>query len=543
MTDQTTRSRFVPVATFALVALLAVGVAGFTLAGGVGAQSASNFAVTIDSTNSPVQEGETLEVTATVENTGDYSDTQDITLTVGGKQRDMTQVALEPGEQRTVTLDWATSSGDAGEYTANVSSDDDFDTTAVSVDGPSYFQVDINSTNSPVTENDTVAVEAIIENTGDQTDNQKINLSIDGKVVDNATVALDPGASQSRTLNWQTESGDAGDHQASVESEDDADDAIVTVENVPEFEVDIQSTNEPVAAGQTLQVDVEIDNNDRNSDTQDVELEIDGTVRDTESVALDGGESSTVQLDWETETGDSGQYRANVSSETDSDSVEVLVNEPPSAAFTRDPARPNVNEAVTFEADASDPDGTVESYEWTVDGESVSGAREFTYTFSASGDHDVTLTVTDDDGGSTTASRTIAVNAPPSVEIDPADTRAGEEVTVEADATDPDGSIARYEWRVDGEAASTADTLNYTFSDPGAHQITVEVEDDYGATAVTTATINVEGDGTATRADNGTTTDTATGTESPTSQDGPGFGAAVALLAVLATALIARREA
>jgi PGF-CTERM protein len=543
MTDQTTRSRFVPVATFALVALLAVGVAGFTLAGSVGAQTASNFAVTIDSTNSPVQEGEILEVTATVENTGDYSDTQDITLTVGGKQRDMTQVALDPGEKRTVTLDWATSSGDAGEYTANVSSDDDFDTTAVSVNGPSYFQVDINSTNSPVTENDTVAVEAIIENTGDQTDNQKINLSIDGKVVDNATVALDPGASQSRTLNWQTESGDAGDHQASVESEDDADDAIVTVENVPEFEVDVQSTNEPVAAGQTLQVDVEIDNNDRNSDTQDVELEIDGTVRDTESVALDGGESSTVQLDWKTETGDSGQYRANVSSETDSDSVGVLVNEPPSAAFTRDPARPNVNEAVTFEADASDPDGTVESYEWTVDGETISGAREFTYTFSASGDHDVTLTVTDDDGGSTTASRTIAVNAPPSVEIDPADTRAGEEVTVEADATDPDGSIARYEWRVDGEAASTADTLNYTFSDPGAHQITVEVEDDYGATAVTTATINVEGDGTATRADNGTTTDTATGTESPTSQDGPGFGAAVALLAVLATALIARREA
>jgi PGF-CTERM protein len=543
MTDQTTRSRFVSVATFALVALLAVGVAGFTLAGSVGAQSASNFAVNIDSTNSPVQESETLEVTATVENTGDYSDTQDITLTVGGKQRDMTQVALDPGQKRTVTLDWATSSGDAGEYTANVSSDDDFDTTAVSVNGPSYFQVDINSTNSPVTENDTVAVEAIIENTGDQTDNQKINLSINGKVVDNATVALDPGASQSRTLNWQTESGDAGDHQANVESEDDADDAIVTVENVPEFEVDVQSTNEPVAAGQTLQVDVEIDNNDRNSDTQDVELEIDGTVRDTESVALDGGESSTVQLDWKTETGDSGQYRANVSSETDSDSVEVLVNEPPSAAFTRDPARPNVNEAVTFEADASDPDGTVESYEWTVDGETISGAREFTYTFSASGDHDVTLTVTDDDGGSTTASRTIAVNAPPSVEIDPADTRAGEEVTVEADATDPDGSIARYEWRVDGEAASTADTLNYTFSDPGAHQITVEVEDDYGATAVTTATINVEGDGTATRADNGTTTDTTTGTESPTSQDGPGFGAAVALLAVLVTALIARREA
>jgi PGF-CTERM protein len=543
MTDQTTRSRFVTVATFALVALLAVGVAGFTLAGSVGAQTGSNFEVTIDSTNSPVQEGDTLEVTATVENTGDSTDTQDVTLTVGGTERDLTAVTLEPGQQQTVTLEWTTSSGDAGDYTANVSSNDDFDTASVSVSEPPNFRVEINSTNSPVTENDTIEVEAVIENTGGQTDNQQIDLFIDGVVVDNTTVALDPGATQTRTLKWQTESGDAGDHRARVESEDDSDATTVTVQDVPEFEVDIQSTNEPVAEGRTLQVEAEIENTDRNSDTQDVELEIDGTVRDTESVALDGGESTTIELTWDTESGDGGTYQANVTSETDSDSVDVLVNEPPSAAFTRDPARPNVNEAVTFEADASDPDGTVESYEWTVDGETVSAADEFTYTFTASGDHDVTLTVTDDDGASTTASRTISINAPPSVEIDPADARVGEEVTVEADATDTDGSIARYEWRVDGEVVSTADTLVYTFSEPGAHQITVEVADDNGATAVTTATINVESDETATPTEPATTTEPATATASPTSQDGPGFGAAVALVALLATALVARREA
>ena len=64
----------------------------------------ANFEVTIDSTNSPIDEGETLTVDATVENTGDKSDTQTITLTVGGQQRASTDVNLGGGESTTMTL-------------------------------------------------------------------------------------------------------------------------------------------------------------------------------------------------------------------------------------------------------------------------------------------------------------------------------------------------------------------------------------------------------------------------------------------------------
>ena len=47
----------------------------------------ADFDVTVDSTNSPVTEGETLTVDATVENTGDQQGTQDVTLTVDGTDR------------------------------------------------------------------------------------------------------------------------------------------------------------------------------------------------------------------------------------------------------------------------------------------------------------------------------------------------------------------------------------------------------------------------------------------------------------------------
>ncbi|WEL21860.1 hypothetical protein [Halorhabdus sp. BNX81] len=95
----------------------------------------ANVAVTIDSTNSPVEEGETLAVDATVENTGDETQTQSIELDVAGL-RDSESVTLDPGESQTITLEWQTASGDAGDYTANVSSADSFDTAEVTVSAP-----------------------------------------------------------------------------------------------------------------------------------------------------------------------------------------------------------------------------------------------------------------------------------------------------------------------------------------------------------------------------------------------------------------------
>ena len=540
MTLDTTSPRSGTVATVALVALLAVGVAGFALAGSAAAQSGSDFQVSIDSTNSPVPEGEPLNVYATVENTGDSSDTQTITLDIDGSLRDSETVSLNASESKTVKLSWNTGEGDAGNYTATVSSEDDSAATDVRVQGPAYFRVQINSKNSPVTENDTVEIEAVIENTGEQTENQEINLTVTGQgEVDNTTLALDPGAKVTRTLEWETEEGDAGAYTATVSSEDDSDNTTVAVKNLPTFNVTVEGTNDPVVEGGTVEVEARVENEDAPTDTQPIRLGVEGTVRDTESVALEGGESTTVELEWDTGTGDDGQYRANVSSETSTDSVEVLVNVAPSAAFTVDPPRPTVNRAVTLDGSgSSDADGQVVDYEWTVDGDVVASEEAFSYTFTEAGDHEVALTVTDEAGGTATTTRTVTVNGPPTVSLGDVDATVGEEVTIEADASD-DGTIASYEWAVEGEVVSTGETLSYTFTEPGPKQVTVRVTDDDGATTATTTSVTVEGDATGTPTGNATASPTA----SPPSVDAPGFGAVVALVAVLATALLARRRA
>lgn len=92
------------------------------------------FAVGNASSNAPITEGETLEVTATVENTGDLSGTQNVTLTVGGSERDRQAVTLDVGETQTIELSWATGSGDAGDYTATVASANDSASVAVTVE-------------------------------------------------------------------------------------------------------------------------------------------------------------------------------------------------------------------------------------------------------------------------------------------------------------------------------------------------------------------------------------------------------------------------
>ena len=98
-------------------------------------ESPAFFQVSIDSTTSPV-EGDPLEVTARIENTGDQSDTQTVALDVPGLGSDSTNVSLEGGRSTTETLSVGTESGDNGTYTATVSTDDDEASTGVTVEEP-----------------------------------------------------------------------------------------------------------------------------------------------------------------------------------------------------------------------------------------------------------------------------------------------------------------------------------------------------------------------------------------------------------------------
>jgi len=77
----------------------------------------------------------------------------------------------------------------------------------------------------------------------------------------------------------------------------------------------------------------------------------------------------------------------------------------------------------------------------------------------------------------------------------PRNPAAGNQVTFDAsESSDPDGSIAAYEWDVsdDGSIDMTGQEVTYTFTDAGTYEIRLQVSDGEDTTATTTQSVTVE---------------------------------------------------
>lgn len=112
-------------------------------------------------------------------------------------------------------------------------------------------------------------------------------------------------------------------------------------------------------------------------------------------------------------------------------------NQAPAVTLSFAPSEPEPDTQVTFTANATDEDGEVVGYEWTVDGETVvsSPDSEFGYVFEQAGEHLVEVVAEDDDGATARANRTVTVterNQPPTVNLSysPEEPTTGETVTV-----------------------------------------------------------------------------------------------------------------
>lgn len=375
-----------------------------------------NVTVSTDSTNSPVTEGEELSVAATIENTGDATGTQSISLSVGDTQRDSTTVTVNSGESTAVNLSWATESGDAGNYTATVASDNDSSSTSVSVLSPSNVVVSTGSTNSPVAQGEILAVTTTVANAGDVSATQNISLSVDDAQRDSTTVTLDADETTQLTLEWETQSGDAGDYAATVRSDSDSTSTGVTVLSPPKLTVSVASTNSPVTGGETLDVAATITNAGDTSATQNVSLSVDDIQRDSTSVELDGGETTQATLEWDTQTGDVGDRTITVASESDTASISatVLAEEGLSASFEANRTTVPVEDAIRFNASASNnPDGQITDYRWDLNGDGVTDAtgQSVIHVFNATGNYTIELTVIDDSVSTDTTSQKVRVTS------------------------------------------------------------------------------------------------------------------------------------
>jgi len=182
----------------------------------------------------------------------------------------------------------------------------------------------------------------------------------------------------------------------------------------------------------------------------------------------------------------------------------AVQNRNPAGAFTP-PSPAVVGRSATFDASAStDPDGAVVLYAWDLDG---NGSYETgpdtspiaTRTYGAPGTVTVSMRATDDLGAQHVVTHDVTVTAPPlpALGATPNPARPGQTVTFSgAASTDPDGSIARYEWDLDGDGSYEIDggatpTTTSSYAQPQSLVVRLRVTDNVGASTATSAVVDV----------------------------------------------------
>ena len=172
---------------------------------------------------------------------------------------------------------------------------------------------------------------------------------------------------------------------------------------------------------------------------------------------------------------------------TDTATRTVRVSAPPTASFTVSCD----GLACTFTDTSTDPGGSIVSRSWDFgDGDGGSGAT-VSHTYPSGGDYTVILDITDDDGESDQATRTVSVNEPPEPEFD-VDCEDDGECEFEDESKDPDGEIVAWRWDFGDGATSSARNPEHTYETGGSYEVRLTVTDDDGTSRTAARTVEVD---------------------------------------------------
>jgi PKD repeat protein len=217
----------------------------------------------------------------------------------------------------------------------------------------------------------------------------------------------------------------------------------------------------------------------------------DGQIEDYSWSFGDGDESGSQNPDHSYSEG--GTYQVTLTVTDDDDATNSVThavsvtappppNQDPTASFTESCA----DLTCSFNSAASgDPDGTIVSRSWSFGDGGTSTEENPSHTYAAGGSHDVTLTVTDDDGATDQTTHQVTVtapNSPPSAGFSPPSCTTGQPCQFIDASTDSDGQIVGWSWDFGDDQTSSAEDPANTYALAGSYSVTLTVTDDAGGT-------------------------------------------------------------
>ncbi|MEF8874101.1 MAG: CARDB domain-containing protein [Candidatus Thermoplasmatota archaeon] len=287
------------------------------------------FGVEITSYDEEVIEGHEVVIEYVVENRGTEEESQDIEFDIYDEDgrsifSESENILLSPGDNFTGEFTWENEENETGVFDVFLESDDDLEEVSVTVLEGAYFEVNIYEYDEEVVEGEEVSVTYRIDNTGEVEGEQDIEFIVEGEVVENETrVKIGIGGIYVGEFTWETEEGDVGEHDLKVGSDNQEEEFTVTTLKDAFFEVDILDHDAEVKKDETVVVEYQITNIGDVEGTQLIEFWVEGEVKDTEDITVDGGEDHTAEFSWL--AGDAGDYELTIISLDDEDKATVTV--------------------------------------------------------------------------------------------------------------------------------------------------------------------------------------------------------------------------
>jgi PKD repeat protein len=162
------------------------------------------------------------------------------------------------------------------------------------------------------------------------------------------------------------------------------------------------------------------------------------------------------------------------------------------------PSQAAVGQAITFDGSHSTASSPIVSYAWDFGDGTQAGGSIVSRGYEKAGRYVVTLTVTDQNGLSDSASLRIQIDEPtptpepPRAEIrGPAQGDVGETVTFDGRGSQSANPIVNYAWDFGDGTQGNGNRVNHIYGRGGTYQVTLTVTDNTGRTGVATSEIAI----------------------------------------------------